>query len=596
MVLTTDPSYYLALRPRITIKDITGTDTLYTFNAFSGSNPIQVSDLHLEDAVGESGTFSMSINDINNQIPKDNIHNVKVFFELGKTNTFEGGHFMIAHGNIFRIDRPATNYQQYEISGFGTWRRAYDLLIHRRERYKKGSSDSKVYNIADNALTKRKWRPLKEQDESIQDITGWSRDGISTKVNTQLLTVDKAYVKFGDFMDELCDITGAVWFVDYSTGEEVFTLSYNNDLHTGIIVKSGDLRAASDDANKISYIKTAFSVEDNSSSEAGVSTRLITTTVSDDTQIFEQDTNDGNTNTVFKAIGQQVIIDNDARRITSIELLLSKHGEPDSPKGRLNGDIVLDDGNNKPSTSDGNILDEFHIDLGQIEGNAKFHKVDVDISAKKLDVAQSKIWIRIFQRSNGNDANGDPDGNGNPNKDTDHYVMWRHDNKFNVTNTLYSGTSTNNGGDEDLKSKMTWNTSNKGPLYALRINSNIRRAIARTNKRQANAILLREQFVSTEFLDDPGDISRFLSIILSQVSKPKRSVDFTVTIPNNFIFKPYQWVSFNDGLSGLSQDMQIQRATYDMTAHGGDSPMGTLNANITLSALYNTLTANCSCI
>jgi len=596
MTLTTDFSYGLALRPRVTIKTIDGSQTLYTFDAFSGSNPITITSLNMEGAVGESGTFNFTINDVNNQIPKDNIHNTKVFLELGKTNSFTPGHFMIGYGQVFKVDRPVTRFQEYNITGFGSWRRAYDLMIHRREKYDKNESDAKVYNIVDNAYTKRKWRPLKDQDQSIEDIVGWLRDGISTKVNTPIRTIDKAYVYFGDLLDELCQITGAVWFVDYSSGTEILTLTFNPDLHTGKIIKSSDLRTITDDADQISYIKNAFSVEDNSTSEAGVNTRLITTQIIDKAQIYEQDVNDGNTNTVFKAIGQQVIIDNDARRIESIELLLSKHGEPTSSKDRLNGDIVLDDGNNKPSNLAGNILDEFHIDLGQIESNAKFIEVEVDVSAKKLDVAQSKIWVRIFQRSNGNDVNGDPDGDGNPNHNTDHYVMWRHNNIFNTTQSLYSGTAVE--GDSDKKSTLTWNTSNQGPLYALRINSNIRRAIARTNKKQANTILLREQFIDTGFLEDPRDTSRYISILLSQLSKSRRAIqELQVTIPNNFIFRPYQWVSFNDGLSTISQDLQVQRVSYSMSGDAqGDSPLGTLSANITLGGLYNTLLNNCSCI
>jgi len=33
------------------------------------------------------------------------------------------------------------------------------------------STDSKIYKIIDNALTKRLWRPLK--NSSIEDLTGW---------------------------------------------------------------------------------------------------------------------------------------------------------------------------------------------------------------------------------------------------------------------------------------------------------------------------------------------------------------------------------------------------------------------------------------
>ena len=87
-----------------------------------------------------------------------------------------------------------------------------------------------------------------------------------------------------------------------------------------------------------------------------------------------------------------------------------------------------------------------------------------------------------------------------------------------------------------------------------------------------------------------------MSLNLSQMSKPRRGIqDFKVRVPNNFIFKPYQICSFNDGLSDISQDLQIKRARYICGSTAEDTPIGTLHAEITVGGLYNTLTANCSC-
>ncbi len=585
--------YTNTLRPRITLYSL-GGDQLYQFDAFQASNPIVVTGCDMENAVGETGTFNIYIDDSNNELGKDNIHHVKVFLELGKTTT-SLEHFMIGYADVFTVDRPWTNYQTYVLNGFGSKLWAYQLYINRREKYKKGESDAKIYNIIDNALTKRKWRPLKTSDESIQDITGWSRDGISNSVKTEYRVINEGFTYFGDLCDKLCDITGAVWFIDYSSGEEIFTLTYNPDLHTNINIRSTDIsNRDNDDPNTTSYINQAFSINDNTTTESGTSTRLYTTSIQDNVLIFEQDDNNGFTNTTSRAIAQQIIIDNDARRIESIELLLSKNGDPTSPKDRLNGDVVLDDGNNKPSNQ---VLDEFHIDLGQIESNAKFVETPVDISAKDLDVAQSKIWIRIFQRSNEEDVDGNPDGNSDPNPGIKHTIQWRHNGIFNATQTLYSGTSTTAGGDSDLKDTFTWNTTNQGPLYGCRINSNIRRLFARTNKAAAHRIRLRENFISTDFLEEPQDVMRYLSLNLSLASKGRRGIgEFEVTVPNNFLFRPYQWVSFGDGLSGISDMLQVQRARYTLGSQTGNTPIGALHCNITLSGLYNTLVGGCSCL
>jgi len=595
-MVTGAPPYTNALRPRITIKTVDGADTLYTYDSFSSSNNINVGYCDMESAVSETGTFNIMIQDHNNLIPKDNIHNVKVFLELGKTDTSYQT-FLIGYGDIISVDRAQTNSQIYNLNGFGSALWAYQLFIHRRETYRKDESDAKIYNIIDNALTKRKWRPLKENDDSVQDITGWSRDGISNEVNIPFTVINKPFTYFGDLCDELCEISGAVWFIDCSSGSEVFTLSYSPALQVPVTIKSGDLAdRVNDNPATTSYIKGAFNVQDNATNEAGVSTRLFTVSVQDEVQIFEQDDNNGATNTVMRAIGQQVVIDNDSRRIESIELLLSKNGDPESPKDRLNGDVVLDNGSNKPSTQ---VLDEFHIDLGSIEHDAKFVKVPVDIKAKDLDVAQAKIWVRIFQRS-GNQAYIDAHSGthlGDPVNDNANCIQWRHNNVLNTNQTIYSGTSTTGGGDVDAKGTMTWNTTNLGPLYGLRINSNIRRLFARTNKKAANAIRLRETFIPTDFLEDPNDVTRYLSLILSQTSKARRAVsEFRVTIPDNFLFRAYQLVGFSDGLSEISDTLRVQRARYVCGSFGGDAQIGALHCDLTLSGLYNTLVGSCTCV
>jgi hypothetical protein len=591
-VVTGDLEYNAALRPRITLKNLDG-DTLYTYNAFSGSNPINVTYCDVEGAVGESGTFNITISDNQKLLDLDSVHNVKAFIELGKKES-ELQYFMIGFGDVLRVSRPITNQLDYNISGFGSAIQASQLFIHRRETYDKLESDAQIPKIIENALTKRLWRPLKKRDESIQDITGWSEDGISFDVLTPFTVLNKPFTYFSDLVNELADITGAVWYIDFTGGNETFTFTYNSKLHTPIVIKSGDLMdRLNDDGAKTSYIKQAFSIEDSATTEAGIATRLFTVTAQDEVKIFEQKDNNGFTNTTSRAIAQQVVINNDSRRIESVELLLSKNGDPQSEKNRLNGDIVLDTGANKPSN---NVLDEFHIDLGSIVSNAKFIKVPVDISAKQLDVAQSKIWVRIFQRSNEEDVNGDPDGNSDPNPGTKHTIQWRHNNVLNVVQPLYSGTSTTAGGDSDLKDTFTWNVTNMGPLYGLRVNSNIRRLFARTNRKAANKLRLREQFIPTDFLGDPDDVMRYISLNLSQTSKGRRAIaDFRVTIPNNFIFKPNQWVNFSDGLSEVADAFQVQRARYVMGSASGDPQIGTLHCDLTLSGLYNTLLLGCSC-
>ncbi len=589
--------YTNPLRPKIEIKTVDGEDELYEFNAFDTSHDIEIKSVTMDNAVGETGTFSMIINDHNNVIPKDNIHDVKVHLQLGKTNdTFE--HFLIGYGNIFSIDRPGTRAQFYGLNGLGSKDWLYNLYIHRHERYDRDDGDARIHNIVNNAFTKRLWRPLKKEDESIQDITHMTATGVSTTINTPYTVIDESFTYFGDFLDKLSDVTGAVWFVDYSSGTEILTFKNRSQLMTNTVIKSGDLQdRTNDNGSRISYIVSAFGIVDDSSNAAGFANRLFSTTFQDSAEMWPLDAVNyakSSANINFKALGQQIIIDNDARRIKMIELHLRKIGEPASPNDRVNGGIFMDK-TNKPNMTF--TLDTFKIDLSSIEEQGKHIPVEVDISPDKLDNAQSKIWVVLFQRSGSSESTDV----GAPQDDPDNTIVWGHNNVFNTTQTvqgetIYSGQAP--GGDFNAKSKLSWQTTNQGPTHSVRVYSDIRRLFARTNGRSKRVSRLREQFVPTDFLKDPRDVTRYLSLNLSQSSKHRRSIaEFRVTVPNNFLYRPYQQVSFHDALSEVDEILQVQRASYTCEAAGGDDvPLGTLYANISLLGSYNTLVGACTCI
>ena len=594
--VTGDFSYRQSVRCKITFKTVDGSEELFVYNSFSESNPVKLTYLEVEGAVGESGTFVIRIEDNSGAITQD-LHNCKVYIQLGKSESTLH-YFMIGFADIHRTDRPVTNIKYYLLTGMGSAVQAGQLFIHRREASKIQNIDSpkvtgdpqfNINTLVKRALNNKTWRPLR--DESIKDITGWNTtDGISSKVNINFPVVNAPFTYLADFLEQLCSISGAVWFIDFSTGAEVFTLTYNTDLHTGVTIKSGDLaNRGADDATKIAYIKNAFGVEDASMGEVGVATRLYTSTIVDATTVSSSFTNAGSTTLDFKAIAQQVIIDSDARRLDSLAFVLSKVGDPESPLDRVNGLICLDNGNNSPR--DGTILDKFEIPLSSIEDSPETIFVnDINIKERLLEGGQKKIWLVLFQRSG---------TSGDPTHDPANTIRWHHSGIFNASPVLstYSGTAEN--GDRDLfeSNGLDWKNTNKGPTYTYSIFSNIRRLQARTNKQAANTLRLREVFLPTEFLQEPNMIGRYLSINLSQMSKARRSItDHRVTIPNNFIFKPYQIVSFADGLSGITQDLQVKRARYIISSEQGDAQVGTLHAEITLGGLYNSLLGNCECL
>lgn len=593
MVLTTDRSYFAAIKPIIKFNSVDDSQTYFTFNAHENSNqPLIVNYLDCEDSMGETGSFNIGITDNDNVVNKDHIRNAKVYIDLGKT-TEELQHFLIGYVDIFDINRPGTNAQDYRLSGFGSAIQASELLLLIRKSAKVDDDDNlindasfSVGNLFEDSLNEKKYRPL--NDQKIKNITHWASRGIDTlDLKTQLLVLNEEFTTLADFYDRLCALEGSDWFIDYTDGDENLTVKHPSKLHSGITIKSSDLRLASDDATKISYIKSPFTITEDSSMNAGVRTGLYTTTIIDRDKVAESKTNNGSTNLNKRFIGQQITLPNDQRRITSLAFKLHKVGEPDSPKGRVNGRIILDDGNNKPK---GTIVSEFSLSLSEIDDNSDWIVVDdINISTKNFQ-GITKLWLILLDRSG---------IKGNVEDDPNNTVLWHHDASFTAhTAGTYSATaSISSEGDRDNVTGVNWNVSTNGPVYTYKIYSDIKRLLSRQNQSAAALLRKKEQFIDSSFLHKPSSINKFLSLNLSPMSQPRISIsNIVVTVPNNFIFRPYKYVTFIDGLSGYEQDLQVVRAAYRMSGLPGDPQYGTYDAELTLSGSYNTIIGSCSCL
>jgi hypothetical protein len=259
-------------------------------------------------------------------------------------------------------------------------------------------------------------------------------------------------------------------------------------------------------------------------------------------------------------------------------------GEPESPNSRLNGLFVMDGGNNKPT---GKTLASFHVDLSSIEAQPKtIFVTDVDVKVRFLE-GSNKTWLVFKDRSG---------IKGNVEDDPANTIRWHHNNKFNTTQTLYSATAPASEAARDNMASAQWSSTNQGPVYTFSVFSNIRRLQARTNLQAASKLRLKEAVIDSGFLSDPRTVSAYLSLNLAKRAKARRGVqEVVVRVPNNFIFAPYQWISFNDGLSDTFQDLRVERARIVVSALSGDPQIGALDMSITLSGLYNALIGNCEC-
>src|SRR4029453_3527957 len=293
--------YFKPLKPRIRFKSLDGLDTYFTFDGFAtpGTNPINAIYCDAERAVGETGTFNVIVEDSQNIINKDHLRNTKVYLDFGKSSATLK-QFFVGFGDIFVVKRPRLYYQEYLISGPSTRIQAAELFISRRQASDiqniedptvMPDSNYNVNNIFKNSLTKSSRRPLNK--EGIDELKGWTGDLIDNSVNVNYPVINEPLTPLWDFWDRVSQTAGAVWDIDYNTpDQEKVLLSYNPALHTGIIIKSGDLKnTQSDTAEKVAYIKSNFDVEDNASADSGTATRLYTTTIIDK-QLIASNTED----------------------------------------------------------------------------------------------------------------------------------------------------------------------------------------------------------------------------------------------------------------------------------------------------------------
>ncbi len=592
-VSRTNQLYQTPVTGRVKFTSLDGTDTYFTWSPLEDVKELNLFYLDAERAVAETGSFNCVIEDSNNVISKDHLRNARVTIEFGRTAaTLQP--FMIGYGDIFTDRRPRSFYQEYLISGPSTKIRAAELMLLLR----KAADDPLnpkygIGNIVRDSIKDRKWRPLNRED--IKEITNWRVDlvsdggGISDELNKIIYSrIVEVLTTEWDFLERMSSITGAPWDLDYdATFKEIVTMGYPSTRGTGVTIKSSDLAAITDDPAKTSYIWSEFAIEDNASSDAGVATRLYTTTIIDEQVISSQNTNAGAMTLVDKAIAQQLTVQNDQRRITDLMFIVSKVGEVTSPNDRINGDLVMDFGDNTPR---GRVLATFNLPIGDIKTTpTNIFVNDIDTKVRFLQ-GENKIWIRLFQRSG---LKGDPDN------DPLNTIKWHHNGVTNAVQTQYTAISTGVGkGEYKLKDTLTWASDNKGPIFCYSVLSNIRRLQARTNPSQAEIIRLKEAYVDTSFVTQVNEANLLLSKILARTSKARRSVSgVRVTIPTNFLYKPYQVVSFADSLSNEFQELAVQRARYVISALPGEgSPMGMFNCELTLGGSFNSLIGNCSCL
>jgi hypothetical protein len=160
----------------------------------------------------------------------------------------------------------------------------------------------------------------------------------------------------------------------------------------------------------------------------------------------------------------------------------------------------------------------------------------------------------------------------------DNTIRWIHDgetaidNRFSSTRTVNLDPSTEDRITPPLKTDLTgWKVSNTGPTYTHAFFKGVRALAYASDPQSRKRYGLVEAVHDVSWIKDTPTLQTYASNVLAALAKPIRKFTMTqVTIPNDFVFLPGQLIDIVDTLSGVvapkALSAEIQEVRYDFQA------------------------------
>jgi len=581
-----DSEYEYPLRPYIRFIDRESGDTNYIFDAFRNTNELEVTGMDCSCGIGETGTVNITIQH-NDAIDTSLLNwGNKVIIKMAKNQWEFSGRpestFLIGIVKGYSRERPATNVYEHQLRVQGT----KVIFNERKINYKKSTestSNSKfqIKNHIKSILSDASSYPTGAK--TILQQSGFDLSGISPELKTFVGKINYELLEAGNAIDRLVNIEGYRWDIEYFGDKEILTVTYPQDLHTGVVIKSGDLKSMTDSARYSSYFRGHWNGEGDITGSTGFANSLITKTQIDRKEFTSSFINKSSTTLSNKAIAQKFFITE--TRISDVAFLLSKVGEPTSTNNRVNGRIIADN-NNSPT---GNTISSFNIPLDSIEKTPETIFVnDLDVKNRFVETAKP-AWLVLYQRSGTDEVN-----HSEPNNDEQNTIRWHHNADTSTVTTLVSKIASSG----DREDNLVWNfssTATGGPTYGFGVFAEIRHIQAVSDRGSIQKYGLVEAEIDTSFLEEPDVIQTYLNALLQYSSKPRLVFGTrSVKIPSEFLFKPYQIITLQDSLAypdGI--DAEIQRVQYDFDTD--KEGLGCRTVDITPMAYYDYLLDSFKC-
>jgi hypothetical protein len=257
-----------------------------------------------------------------------------------------------------------------------------------------------------------------------------------------------------------------------------------------------------------------------------------------------------------------------------IALLLKKLGNPTSEKNRLNGAIILDNGD---TPDGGKKIAQWYIKLDRIKDFASaVSPTEMKILTKTIE-ASTPHWMVVYERAGDHSGKFDPENT----------IQWLHNGD---TETPGQFSATAGGGDKD-STDLPWQIFPNGPTFAY--------SLFQITRRQSFAVdpLAVDRFgpmmvtVDASFIDDSFTLNKFLHIDLQQRSRPHIAFsEIRATIPNNVNFKPGYMVTFLDPVNPMFTIQRYAQPLISQVAWDWDAatePQGPRTCRLLLSSRYD---------
>lgn len=550
---------FMKRQTRVDDNNVTGGETNYIINGFRSTNPLQMNSLDTERGIGETGSAVIKVLHDSN-VDEDLINwGNKVVIKMAKNEWELTGNpdstFLIGYVTGYKKDRPSTGIMEHEMTVTGS----KVLFSNRKINYKKSdtTSSSSSFTIRSHIreiISRRSSYPFPSPD--LEEQGNFHMD-ISTDLDTKLGKVNFEMTEAAGAIQQLADIEGARFFVEYEGEDEIVRVEFPNNLHTGIIVKSGDLKSPNDPARYSSYFSGSWDGSGDITGSTGFANRLMTKTQIDRKEFTSQFSNQGSMTLTFRAIAQKFFITE--TRISDIGLILSRQGEVTSQNNRVNGRLISDN-NNSPT---GNVICNFNIPLSSIEEDPETIFVnDLNIKDKFVTHA-APAWIVLYQRSGTEEVE-----KSEPNHNDQQVIRWHHNKNTGTVTDLPSKVAASG----DREDNLVWNfqtDATHGPTMCFGVFAEIRHIQEVSDRGSINRYGLVDGEVDTSFLSEPDLIQRYLGALLQYSAKPRITFQTNqLRIPSQFLFKPYQYITLVDTIAyPLGIDVEVQRAHYSFDAN-----------------------------